>query len=65
MAEQADTAVAVPPEATDEELERAALLSSWRSRPGDPVSVVLGIDHGQIRTCSQKAGGMQFQSPLF
>ncbi len=38
-AEEAVTALEAPPEATDEELERAALLSAWRSRPDDPVSV--------------------------
>lgn len=38
-AEEAVTAVQAPPEATDEELERAALLSAWRSRPDDPVSL--------------------------
>ena len=33
-------AVTVADDLTAEELERAALLASWRSRPGDPVSAL-------------------------
>lgn len=41
-AQQRDTAVEVSQELTDDELERAALLSSWRRRrPDDPVSILL------------------------
>ena len=43
--EQGETAAAVAAEATDEELERAALLSAWRSRPDDPVSLII---HNQV-----------------